>query len=177
MMKTIDYVRQLADREAIRECLFRYARSIDRRDRPLLDSVFWPNAATDYGFFSGPAHEMADWAFQALATMDQTMHSMTNMLIDIALPVAKVETYYVAYHRRTGPDGLAVDQILGGRYLDRMEKRDDDWRIADRHMVIDWMTENPASGDWAARLPGLAFRTNIVPDDPSCTLFAGTRLG
>ena len=176
-MKTTQYVRELADREAIRECLFRYSRAIDRRDRPLLDSVFWPDAVTDYGFFAGPVREMVDWAFEALATMDQTMHSMTNMLIDIELPVAKVETYYVAYHRRTGPDGLAVDQTLGGRYLDRMEKRDDDWRIADRHMVIDWMTENPASGDWAMRLPGVAFRTNMIPDDPSCRFFAGTRLG
>jgi hypothetical protein len=64
---------------------------------------------------------------------------------------------------------------LGGRFLDRMEKRGDEWRIIRRDAAIDWLTETPETGDWAKWLPGLSKKTNIGPDDLSCRLFAGTR--
>jgi len=39
---------ELADREAIRDCLTRYARANDRCDEALRASVFWPDATTEY---------------------------------------------------------------------------------------------------------------------------------
>lgn len=171
------FIEELADREAIRECVFLYSRAIDRRDEALLRTVYWPDAHNDYGFFECGVDEFVTHVFAALATMQQSMHSLTNILINIALPHAQVETYFVAYHHMTGETGAIVDMTMGGRYLDRMEKRAGEWRIARRDAVIDWMTEAPASGDWAARLPGVDKQSNIAPHDKSCALFAGTRFG
>jgi hypothetical protein len=174
-MHTTKIAGELADREAIRDCLLRYCRAVDRRDERLLTSVYWPEAADDHLFFKGTAAQFIPWAMQLLAGMAQTMHLLGNMLIDIELPSARVETYFVAYHKRDGAAGGLVDNTMGGRYLDRLEKRDDEWRIAERVLVLDWMTEYPESGDWDTRLPGVAFRTNIWPDDPSYRLFARPR--
>jgi hypothetical protein len=45
MITTVSQLRNvLADREAIRDCLFRYARAIGRLDEDLLRSAYWPVA-------------------------------------------------------------------------------------------------------------------------------------
>jgi hypothetical protein len=177
MYTTTKVLAEIADREAIRDCLLRYSRAVDRRDEKLLHTVYWPGAIDDHLIFKGTAAEFIPWAMELLSGMDQTMHALTNILIDIELPFARVETYWVAYHKRDDVDGRSMDNTMGGRYLDRMEKRNDEWRISDRVIVIDWMTEYPESGDWATRLPGVKFRTNIRPEDPSYKLFAGSRFG
>lgn len=40
---------ELLDREAIRDCLARYCRGVDRLDRALLLSTYWPGAEDDHG--------------------------------------------------------------------------------------------------------------------------------
>src|SRR3546814_13116276 len=56
MRKSISEIRdELADREAIRDCIIRYARGIDRIDEEELDSVYWDNATDDHIFFCGDA--------------------------------------------------------------------------------------------------------------------------
>ena len=48
-----EFALELADQEAIRDCLTRYARATDRCDEALLTSVFWPDAVTEFeGFFT-----------------------------------------------------------------------------------------------------------------------------
>lgn len=168
---TTQIMGELADREAIRECLVSYARAVDRRDEALLRSVYWPEATDDHLFFKGNADEFCSWALDLLNGMDQTAHVMTNFTIQIKGDKAYVESYYMAYHKRPGLSGGSADNIVGGRYLDRFEKRNDEWRIADRSLLVDWMTEYPESANWAERLPGVEFRTNIKPDDPSFQLF------
>ena len=166
---------ELADREAIRECLYRYSRAIDRREEALLRTVYWPDGYDNHGFFEGDVDTFIAWAFAALEPIQQSMHSLTNILINIDLPHAQTETYFVAYHRIAAPSGELVDMTLGGRFLDSMEKRGDEWRIARRDTAIDWLSEAPDSGDWAAWLPGVPRKTHVAPDDLSCGLFAGTR--
>jgi hypothetical protein len=39
---------QLADRKAIRHCLLRYARGVDRIDEDLLRSVYWEDATDEH---------------------------------------------------------------------------------------------------------------------------------
>ena len=44
----------------------------------------------------------------------------------------------------------SFDSMQAGRYLDRFEERDDEWRIARRKVVVDWFREYDDAGDWDA---------------------------
>jgi hypothetical protein len=65
------------------------------------------------------------------------MHSVSNHQIELEGDVAWSEAYLVALHRFER-DGELHDWVLGGRYVDRFERRDGEWRIAHRITVHDW---------------------------------------
>lgn len=147
---TSQFAAELADREAIRDCLYRYCRAIDRLDEPLLRSVYWPGAVDEHVGFEGTGEEFVEHVFEALTPLDQTMHSLSNILIDVAGDDARVESYFHAFHRIPREDGSRWDLIVGGRYVDRFEKRGDVWKIGHRVVIIDWLREYPDSADWSA---------------------------
>jgi len=133
---------ELADREAIRECLYRYSRGVDRLDADMMRSAYWPDAIDTHLDFKGNAEQFIAWAFPIMNTMDQTMHMIGNVLITIRGNRADVESYFYGYHRLT-KDDRKVDVIGSGRYLDRFEPREDEWRIAERLVMTDWFREYP----------------------------------
>lgn len=148
--KVSEIAAELADREAIRDCLFRYCRGIDRMDREMLLSAYWPDGADEHGNFAArSSNEMVENAFAVLAKMEVTTHVLHNILIDIRGDSAEVESYVRAYHRLPKPDGSLYDHISSSRFLDHMEKRDDEWRIGRRSVVRDWFREYPDSCEWA----------------------------
>ena len=49
----ITALRRLLDRQAITECVHRYARGLDRRDTDLLRSAYHPDAVEDHGQYVG----------------------------------------------------------------------------------------------------------------------------
>jgi hypothetical protein len=61
-----------------------------------------------------------------------------------------------ACHRLAGDDGDR-DAVIGGRYLDRMDRRGTQWRIAHRTMLYDWSRDLGESIDWSQGLMGLSF--------------------
>lgn len=141
-----------ADREAIRDCLYRYARGIDRIDEDMLRSAYWPDATDDHaGMFTGPASDFVDWAMTTLPGMERTMHVVANVLIRIDGDSAAVESYVYAIHRMD-VENEKRDVIGAGRYLDRFARRGDEWRIAERVVTVDWIKEYPDSVDWEKSL-------------------------
>jgi hypothetical protein len=60
---------------------------------------------------------------------------MTSHNCEITGDVAHAETYVIWVLRHKDRKTVRVG---GGRYLDRLEKRDGDWRIALRRLIIDW---------------------------------------
>jgi hypothetical protein len=148
MTRTVTQIRdELADREAIRDCLYRYSRGVDRCDEEALRSAYWPDAHDDHLSFSGTREELIAWSMPILRSMDQSMHMIANILIRIDGATADVESYYYGIHR-VSHEGQARDSIGAGRYLDRFERRDDEWRIARRLVVVDWFRDYPDSADW-----------------------------
>lgn len=140
---------ELADREAIRDCLYRLCRGTDRIDVDLMLSALWPEATDEHGNFTATsAQGYIDHALPILQAMDQTKHVLTNILIDIKFDRAHVESSVQVFHRLRKPDGTPYDHISSGRYLDHMERRDGEWRIIRRVVVRDWFLEFPVSGDW-----------------------------
>jgi ketosteroid isomerase-like protein len=138
---------ELADREAIRECLYRYARGVDRLDADMVRSAYWPDAIDTHLDFKGNAEQFIAWAFPIMRTMDQTMHMVGNILMTIRGDRADVESYFHGYHRLT-KEGRKIDIVGSGRYLDRFERRSSEWRIAERLVMTDWFREYPDSADW-----------------------------
>jgi len=94
MTVTVAQLREeLADREAIRDCLYRYSRGIDRCDEDMLRSAYWPDTTDHHLDFAGTREELIAWALPALRGMDQTMHLIGNILIRLHGATASVESY------------------------------------------------------------------------------------
>ena len=164
---------ELLDREAIRECIYRYCRGIDRLDEAMLKSAYWPDAHEDHGgSFSGNAIDYCDGVLQRLKRMVATHHQIGNVLIRATGMAASVESYFWASHQFPGADGALMDLILAGRYLDRMERRSGEWRIADRQVVFDLFREMRDPQDREQGFLGAVKRLGErCPVDPSYELF------
>lgn len=152
-------VRELWDRQQIHDCLMTYSRAVDRLDRELLLSVYHEDAVDHHGVFVGSPVEFADWviAMHSGAHLSH-QHCQFNSTIDLDGATAHAETYYmfVGLNREGTP--LAMS---GGRYIDRLEKRDGRWAIAARLCLRDWapLAEIPDTLDQSA--------LTVVPLDPA----------
>jgi SnoaL-like domain len=159
-------LQELLDREAIRDCLYRYCRGIDRADEAALRSSYWPDGTDRHGAYSGSASGFIDWAMSVLPTRDRNVHQIHNVLIEFRDGGAAVESYFTAYQRQPGDNGTQ-QWDLKGRYLDWFEKRSGEWRVKDRTVVFDWVEEMPLPPGSEAERFGT--RTPIggkIPDDP-----------
>jgi hypothetical protein len=127
---------QIADRLAIQDVLYLHSRGLDRLDKEAIRSSYWPEAEVDYGSFKGSAHQFAELVVGALgATYELTRHSLSNTLIVFAKNEAHSESSVHAGHLLTG----GVEEMLFyGRYLDVLEKRQEQWKILHRQVVMDW---------------------------------------
>lgn len=128
-------LQNLIDRQEILDCLTRYARGVDRLDRDLVLSAYHPDARDDHIAFVGSPEEFAFLFFDYhTQTHISTSHTLANHTCEINGDEAHAETYatFVGNNR----DGT-VD-LIGVRYNDRLEKRDGEWKIADRVTVTSW---------------------------------------
>jgi hypothetical protein len=152
-------------REEIREVLARYCRGIDRRDRDLVRACFHPDATDDHGTGARPFETFLSWCFDLLDGYDSTFHFLGQSTFAFLDPAkARVETYGVASHRRSGgPDHRNL--VTGFRYLDVMTVRDEEWKIAERVAVTDW-SRIVREGEWWP-VPDGMLRGRPGTDDPS----------
>ncbi len=174
----------LLDREAIRECIFRYCRGIDRCDEAALRASYWPDATDSHGAYQGSASGFIAVALPKLREAGRMVHFVGNLSIELHGAQAAVETYFLAWQRdRSGAGGTEVETFLAGRYVDRFERRaidgQDQWRVAARVVVYDWvqpMGAAPSASEaqrFGARLPMGA----RAPDDPWYALAAAVQHG
>jgi len=126
---------QLLDRQDILDCLTRFSRGMDRFDRDVFLSAFHSDAVIAAGEFVGDPVALYDWASK-LHDLGQTAthHNLLNCTCDIAGDTAHTETYYLFVGRNRDDSNW----IAGGRYIDRLEKRDGAWKIALRTNSIEW---------------------------------------
>lgn len=157
----------LEDLVARRDCygvLTRYCRALDRCDAPLMASVYWPDGIDNHGVFNGNAAEFAEYIVREIQTwFEVTMHAIMNVHMEVDGDVCVSEAYLFAYHKvradkaegifgsrymqmfdRKGLDPEHHHFYFGGRYLDRLERRGGEWRIAKRQVVMDWNDNRPS---------------------------------
>ena len=148
MNKTID---ELLAEAAIRDVQIRYCRAVDRMDFDLLRTCFHADAAADYGFFNGGVDEFVAMAREGLKAYAGTTHFTGNQLVKVRGDSAWAEHYTVATHRCPADEsGPLRDLVTTVRYVDRMERRDGEWRIAKRVLILDWWRADPVSEIGAA---------------------------
>jgi hypothetical protein len=137
-------VARLEAERAILEVLTRYCRAIDRLDLDLLRTVYHEDATDDHGVYCGPVEGF--FAFIAAGPsrgFEATQHCLFQTRFHFEGrggdgDVARTETYFTAYHRRRNTEGALLEETSGARYVDRLERRHGEWRIAHRQVVTDW---------------------------------------
>ena len=138
--------RELLDHLEIRQVLARYCRGIDRLDRALISSAYWPDGFDSHVSFAGPVDQFVEWVIGILAKERCTAHILGQFLIDVEGDNAKAETYFNAHHVRDQADGTLL-AVSVGRYIDLFEKRSGEWRIARREVVLDFRHEHAMDSD------------------------------
>jgi hypothetical protein len=127
----------LLDRMAILDCINRYVRGLDRHDDELVASAYHDGAIDHHGDFLGSPAEFIPWANELhAASWSAHQHHITSHTAEIDGDVAHAESYCIGTFQRK--DERIVD-MAGGRYIDRLERRDGEWRIVAREVVIEWV--------------------------------------
>lgn len=164
-------VETLADKQAITEVINHLGRALDRMDRGLMRSIYWPDAIEEHQdpefpvFFTdaetnpapGTYNNFPCQAMAGFATLRSTQHRISNYLIDVhpGGKTANAEAYVWAFHLvGDGDKAPAREVTLFGRMLFNFEKRQNadnqpEWRISRRLTVFDWFTDVPATGHFA----------------------------
>ena len=135
-LQLAEKIAELWDREQIRQCLHRYARGVDRFDKEMILSAFHPDCLDEHGKFVGTPDEFVTWALEMHGAAHLShQHCLLNHTAEIAGDTAHTETYFmfVSINRKGKPVTIG-----GGRYIDRLEKRAGEWRIAARVTLRDW---------------------------------------
>ena len=130
-----DQLEQLLDKQAINEVLQRCCRTLDWLDEPGQASCYWPDAAVEFGFFEGRAEEFVPMVMEHQRQAVKRWHLATSVMIKLDGAMAQAESYGIT----VGASNEGGEcRMYGGRYLDTLEKRDSEWRIATRRYVLDW---------------------------------------
>ncbi len=151
---------RIRDRMEIEACLFRYVRGVDRRNWDLVRSAYHTDAFDDHGNYKGDIDGFIASLIKRHATIEQSMHVVSNLTIDFTGPDSAVMEAYFITHQRISPEAgdarlaylrgapIAPDQAVEteviGRYVDRMTRKDGAWRIAHRTVVFEVFRGQPA---------------------------------
>ena len=154
---------ELLDKQDIAECLLRYTRGMDRFDKDLVLSAYHPDAIDHHGAFCGSPTEFWEHYRHWHETYNLAHHhSISNSSIELDGDTAHTETYWLF-------ESVNVDESVtlhGGRYVDRLEKRNGQWKISARACIIEWhgklgdIVIDEAS-EAANNLPGIGRRDNL----------------
>lgn len=159
-------LRELVDRQAITDCLNRYARGLDRKDLDMLRSAYHDDAVDHHGAMGdySPDSLIEDWLIRDGERVF-SQHLLVNTSIDLDGDQAHAETYFqlvieIGADVRPGDPRLSV---TGGRYVDRFERRSGQWRIARRAVVVEYKAALDSMPDH----PGRLMWSRRSKDDPS----------
>jgi SnoaL-like domain len=181
-----NFVDELEARTRIYDVLARYCRGIDRGDHAYCREIAFHEGATDdHGSGVQSAGEFLKASKARHEHLHHHMYQLGQVLYDFVSPdVAVVETYVTVteyydegfdFRLRAmsdpGPDGARIISFC--RYGDIFERRNGEWRIAERVTIFGDSIHEPL--DAAPVMPD-GFRTQRHgPDDPIFPIMARAR--
>ncbi len=140
----------VVDKNEIGNVLATFARGIDRVDENLLRSVLHPDATLDLGpgIFQGTGGDYVNWVLGVLQGIKSSHHFIGQVRAELSGDTALVESYFHVHFRVEKPIGRE-DVFMGGRNLDRMERRPSGpagvWKIVHRKQILDWVRTEAVS--------------------------------
>jgi hypothetical protein len=163
----------MLDEYALRKLVHGYCRAVDRGDLDTLRDLYHDDADDSHGSFSSGS---VDTLLRTLAETRPYIRSMqhhittTNFAIDG--DVAEGEIYSIATHLFAARDG-ETEVVVGGRYLDKYEKRNGTWKFRARAIVTDWAhVHDPSTVDLGHPMTRDTPQGRPGPDDPSQEFFS-----
>lgn len=169
---------RMEDREAIRDVLAAYAHAIDRRRWDMMARLFHGVARFGFGPVQGGWQEFVEQARAIIDPCLATQHQLGQTQFGFEEnDICHTETYFTAMHTipagypitEVFPDkGAVYSAIVAGRYVDRFERREGEWRIASRSGLYDWREFREVEGvDLSAFPEGMAgFHDDRDPSTP-----------
>lgn len=159
-------MQELLDRQAIFDCIKRNSRGNDRFDVDLVTSSYHADGLHEVGQNRVPGPGYGEHANQAHGKLfDANLHNVTMHMCEIDGDVAHAESYSLGLFLDKGGE---TGRILAGRYIDRLERRDGEWRIVLRRSTVEVALEGKAALPNGAMLPGSGYlRGNRDRTDPS----------
>ncbi|OHV41613.1 MULTISPECIES: nuclear transport factor 2 family protein [Pseudofrankia] len=136
-------IRYVKDRIEILDCVNKQSRGHDRHDADLMASVYAADGIDEHGPDVNPGAAYGEWANarHSLVFADH-LHNITTHTCEIDGDEAHAESYVIG--TMVGKDGKTL-AFMGGRYLDRLERRDGAWKIVLRRCTIEWAFTADAS--------------------------------
>jgi len=139
-MNTADRIQAMLDKQDIYELMCRYARGVDRFDKELVRSCFWPEATAIFPLtadtvFDGRYADYLDIDAASWAPYTAQQHFLGNHLCELAGDAALAETYQFSFYWTVPGDDPALNTQNCGRYIDRYERRDGEWRVIHRAFI------------------------------------------
>jgi SnoaL-like domain len=130
-------VQYLLDRTAILDCINKHARGCDRHDIELITAAYHHDGVDEHGAAVNSGPDYGRWANNTHAeTSIVHTHNITTHACEIDGDMAHAESYAIVV--LIGVDGASA-QFITGRYIDRLERRDGQWRIAVRRSTVEGM--------------------------------------
>jgi ketosteroid isomerase-like protein len=133
-------IERISDRQAIAELLAEYCRALDLMDLDAIAGVFTADCRVEYGPEARLTSHGAAGVAKSLERMwrwARTSHHLSNIQIEFeSADGARAVSYVIAWHER--PDGSTATVL--GQYHDRLQRRDEGWRIAERRMLMNGNT-------------------------------------
>jgi hypothetical protein len=144
-------IQYLLDRAAIRDLLLRYFQGLDRCDPAQVRTCFTDDVQAHYDH-RPPARGIEEMmrgfrTFKRIpeSKLKMTTHFMGNLNITLLQgDVAETETNAIAFLVETDA-GADIVSMRSLRYLDRMRRQENGWRISDRIHTLDWSCQVPAN--------------------------------
>jgi len=130
-------LREELDRAEIWRVMQRYARGLDRLDNELARSCYWDDAIEDHGSYVGRPDDFIQWADGTTLAFKSTQHGILNHSCDLQGDDAYCETYYIF----TSVADKAPHLMSTGRYVDHFQRRNGEWRIANRVCIVEGQYE------------------------------------
>lgn len=136
-------VQYLKDRLEIRDCIARHARGHDRLDADLITDCYHEDGIDEHGHAINPGPDYAEWANAVHAGGSLLhLHNITTHLCQIDGDTAHCESYVLV--SLLNNDGKTA-RLINGRYIDRLERRNGNWKIALRRTTVDLILMGDAS--------------------------------
>ena len=134
-------VKELLDREHIRDTLYRYAACIDVKDWEGLKGVFADEAAITMvgGAQAKGPEEIAKYIAHRCRKREWQHHLLSVYHIDIKGDEASALTYHTS-HQKTAGKPEHILQLVA-RYRDRLRRIDGHWKIVEKNMELGWYEE------------------------------------